>query len=84
MGRLLDWYRGLAPAAAHEAYVRSLIHDAWLVEVEYATQAGERIRACLADVIPGSELPRFTVGTEVSVRCFENPRTRLRADAVPG
>ncbi len=64
--------------------MRSLIHDAWLVEVEYATEAGERIRACVADVIPGSELPRFTVGAEVSVRCFENPRTRLRADAVPG
>ncbi|MFG2564069.1 hypothetical protein ACGFR6_01360 [Streptomyces sp. NPDC048567] len=84
MGRLLDWCRGLAPAAAHEAYVRSLIHDAWLVEVECATETGERIRACLADVIPGSRLPRFTLGAEVSVRCWEKPRTRLRADAVPG
>ncbi|MFJ7085904.1 hypothetical protein ACIQU8_22050 [Streptomyces griseus] len=84
MGRLLDWCRGLAPAAAHEAYVRSLIHDAWLVEVEYATEAGERIRACLADVIPGSQLPCFVVGAEVPVRCLENPRTRLRADSVPG
>jgi hypothetical protein len=84
LGRLVDWYRGLAPVAAHEAYVRSLIHDAWLVEVEYATDAGERIRACLADVIPGGELQRFDVGADVAVRCFENPRTRLRADTAPG
>ncbi|QPZ37981.1 hypothetical protein [Paramicrobacterium chengjingii] len=84
IGRLVDWYRGLAPAAAHEAYVRSLMHDAWLVEVEYATKSGERVRACLADVIPGSELPRFTVGADISVRCFESPRTRLRADAAAG
>ena len=81
IGRFLDWYRGLAPASAHEAYVRSLIHDAWLVEVEYTAEAGEPIRACLADVIAGSDLPCFTVGAEVAVWSFENPRTRLRADA---
>jgi len=83
IGRFLDWCRSLAPAAVHEAYVRSLIHDAWLIEVEYATESGEAIRACLADVLPGSALPRFAVGAEVSVRCFEKPRTRLRATAGP-
>jgi len=81
LGRVLDWCRSLAPAAPHEAYVRSLIHDAWLIEVEYTTESGEQIRACLADVLPGSALPRFSVGTEVSVRCFEKARTRLRATA---
>ncbi|MDQ0613448.1 hypothetical protein QF046_001089 [Microbacterium sp. W4I4] len=81
IGRIADWMRGLAPAAAHDAYVRSLIHDAWLIEVEYVH--GERIAACLADVIPGSALDRFAIGTQIEVRCFEAPRTRLRAEQDP-
>lgn len=78
IGKIFDWSRSLAPAAQHEAYVRSLIHDAWLIEVEYI--GDERITACLADVIPGSELNRFEIGMEIEVRCFKEPRTRLRAD----